>query len=118
MERKAQLIDMLKHQTQDPDIATVLKWKKNDTKPSPEIIRRQSHITKRLIYDWTKLFIDNDGLLRRKSGNKTQIVLPKNLQPIVLRELHNEMGHVGADKVLLLTRDRFFWPHMQRDIEF
>ena len=28
------------------------------------------------------------------------------------------MRHVGADKVLLLTRDKFFWPHMQRDIEF
>ena len=37
---------------------------------------------------------------------------------MVLHELHDEMGHVGAEKVLLLTRDRFFWPHMQRDIGF
>ena len=27
-------IDMLKHQMQDPDIATVLRWKRNDVKPS------------------------------------------------------------------------------------
>ena len=111
-------IDMLKHQMEDSDIAAVLRWKRNDAKPPPDVIRPQSHTTKRLIYDWSKLFIDKDGLLRRKCGNKTQIILPKSLQSMVLHELHDEMGHVGAEKVLLLTRDRFFWPHMQRDIEF
>ena len=33
------------------------------------------------------------------------------------RELHEEMGHLGADRVLDLARERFYWPHMQRDIE-
>lgn len=27
------------------------------------------------------------------------------------------MGHVGADKVIHLARERFYWPFMQRDIE-
>ena len=111
-------LDILKHQLQDPDIAAVVGWKRHDRKPSSDEIRPQSHITKRLIYDWSKLFVDKSGLLQRKYGDKTQIVLPKSLKPIVLHELHNEMGHVGAEKVLLLARSRFFWPHIQKDIEF
>ena len=31
-------------------------------------------------------------------------------------ELHVKMGHIGAEKVVQLTRERFYWPHMQRDI--
>ncbi|CAB3993508.1 Retrovirus-related Pol poly from transposon [Paramuricea clavata] len=27
------------------------------------------------------------------------------------------MGHLGADRVLELARARFYWPHMQRDVE-
>ena len=34
-----------------------------------------------------------------------------------MRELHNNMGHVGAERVLHLVRDRFYWPHMQADVE-
>ena len=26
------------------------------------------------------------------------------------------MGYLGADRVLQLARERFYWPHMQRDI--
>ena len=35
----------------------------------------------------------------------------------VYRELHEEMGHLGVERVLHLARERFFWPHMKRDIE-
>jgi len=27
------------------------------------------------------------------------------------------MGHLGVDRTLDLARERFYWPHMQRDIE-
>ena len=27
------------------------------------------------------------------------------------------MGHLGAKRVTELARDRFYWPHMARDIE-
>ena len=33
------------------------------------------------------------------------------------QELHQKLGHVGADHVTALARDQFFWPHMKRDIE-
>ena len=47
----------------------------------------------------------------------SQIVLPKKFHRLVYKELHEEMGHLGADRVLNLARERFYWPHMQRDIE-
>jgi hypothetical protein len=36
----------------------------------------------------------------------------------VYEELHGKMGHLGADRVLELARARFYWPHMQKDVEF
>ena len=27
------------------------------------------------------------------------------------------MGHLGVERVLHLARERFFWPHLKRDIE-
>ena len=33
----------------------------------------------------------------------------------VFKELHNNMGHLGVDRVLAL-RERFFWPGMQADV--
>lgn len=35
---------------------------------------------------------------------------------MVLRHLHDNMGHMGAERVLGLTRDRFYWPYMKQDV--
>ena len=37
---------------------------------------------------------------------------------LVLKQLHDDMGHLGISRVLQLARDRFFWPRMQSDVEF
>ena len=31
-------------------------------------------------------------------------------------ELHQEMGHLGTERVQQLAREQFYWPHMQKDI--
>ena len=36
---------------------------------------------------------------------------------MVYRELHEEMGHLGVERVLDLARQRFFWPNKRKDIE-
>ena len=70
-----------------------------------------------LSYEWRKLFLDKDGVLRRKSGLCEQIVLPRKYHQMVLKELQDNMGHLGSERVLHLARDRFYWPKMQRDVE-
>lgn len=46
-----------------------------------------------------------------------QLVLPKSFHQLIYRELHEEMGHLGAKRTLSLIRDRFYWPHMQREVD-
>ncbi|XP_035664236.1 uncharacterized protein LOC118407810 [Branchiostoma floridae] len=65
---------------------------------------------------WKKLQIDDEGILRRRAGPVLQVVLPKEYRNIVYQELHDKMGHLGADRVVSLARQRFYWPKMQRDI--
>ena len=43
-------------------------------------------------------------------------MLPKQFHCLVNKELHQEMRHLGTERVLQLARERFYWPHMQRDI--
>ena len=74
------------------------------------------HEANALMFDWKKLEI-NKGILLRKTGTRSQIVLPRKYRPVVHQELHQKLGHVGAERATALARDRFFWPHMKRDIE-
>ncbi|XP_078028971.1 G2/M phase-specific E3 ubiquitin-protein ligase-like [Epinephelus lanceolatus] len=61
--------------------------------------------TRRLLYEWNKLEVD-EGVLYRQTETHKQLVLPEKLKPRVLETLHNDMGHVGADKVTHLARER------------
>lgn len=69
-----------------------------------------------MLCEWPKFEIGSDGLLQRKSGQNLQLVLPKQFHHLVYKELYKEMGHLGTERILQLARERFYWPHMQRDI--
>ena len=82
--------------------------RKETARDPPDVVALQRN--------WEHLSLD-DGLLVRKKGARSQLILPETLRPVAYRELHDNMGHLGAGRVLDLARDRFYWPHMQRDIE-
>ena len=42
--------------------------------------------------------------------------MPKKYRKRVYEELHENMGHLGADRVIELARERFYWPFMRADI--
>lgn len=42
--------------------------------------------------------------------------MPKKYRKRVYEELHENMGHLGADRVIGLARERFYWPFMRADI--
>ena len=44
-------------------------------------------------------------------------MLPKKFQTLVFKKLHEEMGHLGVERTLTLIRERFYWPHTQRDVD-
>lgn len=104
-------------QLNDSNIGPVMQCKLRDSRPSGHELNTFSMPSKCLLREWERLHIDEDGILRRKTATKTQLVLPEVFQSTVLKELHDEMGHQGIDRTTSLVRDRFFWPYMQKEIE-
>ena len=58
-----------------------------------------------------------NGLLYTIAGRFKQLVLPEKYKDLVVRKLHNEMGHINSEKVLYHLRKRFYWPCMQQEVE-
>ena len=108
--------DLKDAQIKDKSLNTIIQYLKQNQRPSPTEIKALDHNTKQLLYDWKKLKLSEDDTLRRISGQYDQVVLPLNLCNVVYSELHTNMGHSGPERVVQLARERFFWPHMQRDI--
>ncbi|CAB4010089.1 Transposon Ty3-I Gag-Pol poly, partial [Paramuricea clavata] len=44
-----------------------------------------------------------------------QLVLPEILKERVIRSLHNDMGHQGLERTILLARSRCYWPVLAID---
>lgn len=62
-------------------------------------------------------FVMRNGLLHRVSkshaGNKTeQLELSAEFRAAVLKSMHNDMGHLGAERTTNMIQSRFFWPKM------
>ena len=73
--------------------------------------------TKTLAKQKANLYFEGKVLMR-KIKNYRQIVLPQVYKPLVFRELHEKLGHIGSEKVIDLARRGFYWPNMQDDVEF
>ena len=108
------LEEIREEQGKDPVISGVLEGVHSGQRPSSKRMNPSQRI---LLNSWNKLHIINN-VLYRKTSSGDQLVLPEKYKSLVLHELHNEMGHVCADKVLPLVRSRFFWPYMKKDIEY
>ena len=95
----------------------MIEHKQSGKQPTPQDRQRAPPDFRSLLREWKKLDVGEDGILRRRSGSNVQLVLPQKFHRTVFRELHEEMEHLGEERVLHLTRKRFFWPHMKGDIE-
>ncbi|KAL2095642.1 hypothetical protein ACEWY4_007790 [Coilia grayii] len=77
----------------------------------------ENETVRHLLREWPCLRLDGDGVLRRETTRRKQLVVPDSLKPMVYKHLHEEMGHIGADRMVALARKRFFWPKMRREME-
>ncbi len=82
-------------------------------KSSLPVLRKELPELPFLLREWKKLEL-RDGILYRKRvvGDHIiyQLVLPKDLMPIV-------MEHLYLERTLDLARARFYWPRMATDVE-
>ena len=108
--------ELVAAQQEDPSIARVLQFIQIGRRPTYQERQQETAIARQLLHEWNKLFIAEDGILYRKTGCGDKMVLPKKYHKRVYEELHENMGHLGADRVVELARERFYWPFMRADI--
>ena len=95
------MIDMASAQEGDEDISKIVTWKKSGVHPRRD--KSDSKELARLKVEFDKLDL-KDGVLVRKLLSQEQIVLPKTMRPFVFKQLHTDMGHLGAKRVGELAR--------------
>ena len=111
------LDDWQQAQEADPILGIVIKrlregtldqdWcKKTDSPKLSQYKRDQNNLVvqKGILYRQTRPRELDETLL--------QLVLPTAYRQVALRGCHDEVGHLGLERMLDLMCDRFFWPHM------
>lgn len=113
-------VDWSKEQLKDPYISKVLSYIKSGHGPTKEDLVSEDPDVVKYIRHW-KNFVLTDGILYRSTvinGEPVkQLVLPFNFRDLVLKQLHDELGHQGQDRTLSLVRARFFWPGFETDVQ-
>ena len=108
--------ELVEAQRVDPAIGLVIRLKEAHETITDQMKQGVNGTAKKMMHEWKNLQIE-EGLLYRKTSQRRQFVLPAQFKSMVLHQLHNDMGHVGVERVLNLVRDRFYWPYMKRDVE-
>ena len=108
-------------QERDSSLGLVKKWVSIGEKPSREVLQQSGRLSKVWLRSWDRLKIGKDGILWRSctlsEGFKIwQMCVPAEYRVNVYEELHQKMGHQGADRVISLAKERFYWPGMDEDI--
>lgn len=111
--------DLMERQRADPDLRAVIEQLQTGEKPPPTQ-RRELPDIGLWLREWNRLEIRNGVLYRRRQDQGDlvyQLALPADLRATVLRSLHDDLGHLGAERTLDLARSRFYWPRMSVDVE-
>ena len=109
-----------REQQEDPEIGPVLKlvMEKKHLQYQP---RKEDDPGSKILLRFKENLKLVEGLLYRKWMYKTEIVYLQFNLPITYRQktvvaCHDEFGHLGMDKTLVLLQERFFWPRMNDDV--
>ena len=110
-------------QLEDNTVGLILKAKETNQKPSADHAKSQGLEYRRLCQQWHQL-VAQEGVLwqyhaqPRENQGWLQLVVPSNLHPRILEELHQGVGsgHLGHDKTLSRLKQRFYWPGHFNDV--
>ena len=102
--------DIVKAQEEENWIKTVKDAIKSKNPLDKESISSNSFQLKRLIREFKHFLVGSDNILYRKIKGKEdkQVVLSIRLKPVLYKELHVNMGHLGYERTLELIRERFY----------
>ena len=106
-------------QSKDPIISQIVEEIKNKTIGKMKIKIGMPSDLKALIRN-RRLLILKHGVLYKRSKvdarTKHLLVVPPLHRQRAMEGCHDQVGHLGQDRVLDLLRDRFYWPGMYVDV--
>ena len=111
--------DLRVDQAEDPLIGLTLRAMKAGQRG---LLLTDSPKEARLVHkEWERLKL-LDGVVYRRGPSddleeKQQLFLPEKHRENVLKALHDDHGHLGAERTFKLVRDRFYWPCMRSEVE-
>lgn len=108
--------EIIATQQEDPTIAGALHFIQIRRRLNYQERQKEPAMVRQLLHEWNNLFVAEDGILYFKSGFRYQMVLPRKYHKRVYKDLHENMGHLGANGVIKLARQRFYGPFMRADI--
>ena len=88
--------------------------------PDKSSLQTESPNVLKYIREWSRLSLVDGVLYRNTTLNNVQtrqLVLPLHFRSIILKQLHDDLGHQGRDRTLSLVRSRFYWPGLENDVE-
>lgn len=100
----------------DPVMSRIMYFMKTGTQPSVKDSKVEPRGVQRLLLEWNKLHLGTNRILYRKTCRSEQVVLPLNLRKTIFKGLHEDMGHLGAERVHDLASACFYWPNMKNYI--
>ena len=103
-------------QEEDAVISCVLHWIGSGGMPSKAERKDLTMPVKALLNQVKNLELNNHGVLVRRKKDGVQLVIPEKYKKLVYAELHEKMGHLGADRVVQLAQERFYWPYLSQEI--
>ncbi|PIK58362.1 hypothetical protein BSL78_04750 [Apostichopus japonicus] len=115
--KHAEVRDWSKEQGQGEALKYVISFKARGRWPTKRERVGETPEMTAWMREWSHLHLGEGMVLRRQTKTRDQVALPKHLRQTVFTELHDNMGHLGAARVVQLARDRFYWPHLEADIE-
>ena len=107
-------------QEKDPVLHIGYQLVKKGQKPTQEVRAQCAPDILKWLNDWSRLFLRDDILYRRRVDfgrvEQKQLLCPQQFRTVVCKLLHNDMGHLGQDRIVALCQDRVIWPGMSKDV--
>ena len=106
-------------QTQDPILSQIMREINNKSLGKMKIKMGMPSELKALIRNRTQLTLKHGVLYKKARVNartKQLLVVPQSYRQRAMEGCHDQVGHLGQDRVLDLLRDRFYWPGMHADV--
>ena len=106
-------------QVQDPILSQIIREIHSKTLGKMKTKMGMPSELKTLIRNRTQLTLKHGVLYKNKRVNartKQLLVVPQSYRQRAMEGCHDQVGHLGQDRVLDLLRDRFYWPDMHADV--